>query len=171
MTRPVVTSGRLTTSPNAPSSVCLHSSTTVRLKFGSLSCGIDKRNAGANDLDVIFISLAGRGVCEPSCASRRRTDDRELDERRSRSGVSSSGEHYNVERRARREFFRRVSSLQPRRPLRLTWLRSILQGYVERSRARPRGYGAGPRLWYDAWRCRASPRGARRRFSPTMRRD
>src|SRR5204863_9499532 len=54
VTRPLVRSGRLTTSPNAPSSLCRQSSTTVRLKFGSLSCGIDSRNAGANESEELI---------------------------------------------------------------------------------------------------------------------
>src|SRR3954447_21825256 len=55
VTRPLVTSGRLTTRPNAPSWWCLHSSTTVRVKFGSVICGMDSRNVGASD-EVILSS-------------------------------------------------------------------------------------------------------------------
>jgi hypothetical protein len=51
MTRPVVTSGRLTMSPSAPSPSCLHRRTTVRLKLGSTSCGIDRSSDGASDED------------------------------------------------------------------------------------------------------------------------
>src|SRR5436190_1442614 len=51
ITRPVVTSGRLTISPSAPSTSCLQSRTTVRLKFGSTSCGIDRSSDGASDGD------------------------------------------------------------------------------------------------------------------------
>src|SRR5262249_39385848 len=45
--------------PKAPSSaLCLHKRTTVRLKFGSASCGMDRRSAGANDEDTCTLSLA-----------------------------------------------------------------------------------------------------------------
>src|SRR5262249_32703491 len=51
MTRPVVTSGRLTMSPSAPSTSCRQSRTTLRLKFGSTSWGIDRSSEGASDED------------------------------------------------------------------------------------------------------------------------
>ena len=56
-TRPVVTSGRLTTRPNAPRR-CACTTDTARAKFGSRSCGIESSSAGARDVMVHFSALA-----------------------------------------------------------------------------------------------------------------
>src|SRR5262249_36257293 len=45
--------GRFSTSPNAPSAPKSDSSTTVRVKFGSCSWGIETRNVGRNGSDMI----------------------------------------------------------------------------------------------------------------------
>ena len=49
------------------SSLCLHSSTTVRLKLGSTSCGIDSSSDGASEGAMFLVGLK---ECLPIVSSR-----------------------------------------------------------------------------------------------------
>ncbi len=74
-TRPVVSAADRRQSRRAPSSLCLQSSTTVRLKLGSVSCGIDSRSAGASDR-LFFMRAplpADSGVQSADCAAAHRS--------------------------------------------------------------------------------------------------